>query len=578
MDILFVDTFIKKESYNFPVGINILSTIVNTTSDYTSEVISFCNLIIDKELPVDILFENNYETIVNYILNKNPKIISFYTLQNSYFISLIVAKNIKEKNKNIKIILAGPQASLCSLETLKTFDFVDLIAIGEGENNVISIIDYFNNKENIENVKGICYKKSNKIICNSPSPLVEDLDKLPILKLNEDTLPNRLNIETGRGCPYNCTFCSTSIFWKHKVRTKSLDRLITEVKYYVTNYNINNFSFIHDLFTARKQHVLEFCNKLIDSELNIKWICSARADTIDEEMISLMARAGCNRVTLGIETGSQRMQKKINKNLNMSKVKDIITLVNKYNINMLIGIIYGFPQEEEEDLLQTIDLVRFCIEEISIKDMLIQKCMPYCGTHIYNTNKDNLVFNEDNFIIDKYPAKQQADFIKCYPNIFSSFYLIDNEILKKYFYLDAFLKHVYQYSVFVLPKTTKEILTYYEDNLLNFYLAYETQIKKIVPLLTRIYFDDELSLSKVMFNSLEDFIKTRMDDEFIEQLFKFEVEMVRASHRKNNKDSKILTFDYDMLAYFEQQKKKKAKCKLLFDITEDKEVKISKIM
>ena len=119
-----------------------------------------------KKLSNNIFLEDNYETIIKHILNKKPKIISFYTMGNSYFISLIVAEKIKEINKNIKMIFAGPHASLCSLETLKAFDFIDMVAIGEGEKNIISIIDYFNNREEIENIKSICYRKSDRIVYN----------------------------------------------------------------------------------------------------------------------------------------------------------------------------------------------------------------------------------------------------------------------------------------------------------------------------------------------------------------------------------------------------------------------------
>ncbi len=580
MDILFIDTFQKLDSYQYSLGINILSTIVNTKSDYTSEVISFSNLLLDKKMPTSILFEKNYETIVNYILNKNPKIISFYTLENSYFISLIVAKNIKEKNSDIKIILAGPQASLCSSETLKTFDFIDFIAIGEGEKNIISIIDYFNNKEEVKNIKGVCYRESDKIFYTEPSPLVENLNELPILQLNENALPTKLNIETGRGCPYNCTFCSTKTFWKRKVRLKSIDRLINEIQYYMTRYNINHFRFTHDLFTVSKKHILGFCNRVINSGIKIEWTCSARADNLDEEMVSLMKKAGCKKIFFGIETGSQLMQEEINKNLNMSKVKDTIKLVDRYGIEMKISFIYGFPEEKEKDLLQTLDLIRFCVEDMLIPKVLLSKCMCFPGTYIYNTNKSNLIFNNDNFILFNYPAKSQLHFIKEHPNLFSSLFMINNELLNKYFYLDICINYIYGFLFNTTPKTLKEIITYYNNNILDFYVEYSTAIKEVVTLLTKkIYFDDNLSFSKIIFDSVEDFSKNKIQDEFIMQLLKFEISMLRISQQnKNNKEPKVLTFDYDMLTYYEHLIKKKEKCKLAFDVTEYGEIKISKVM
>ncbi len=199
MDIIFVDAFQQSSVVRFPIGINLLSTIINKNSNYTSEAISFPNLLAEKKVPNNILLEKDYETIVGHILDKNPKIISFYTIASSYFISLIVAKNIKEKDMNIKIIFAGPHVSLCSQETLKAFDFIDMIAVGEGEKNIISIIDYFNNREDIEDIKGICYRKANQVVCNEPSPLVENLDELPMFELSDDCLLSAIPIETGRG-------------------------------------------------------------------------------------------------------------------------------------------------------------------------------------------------------------------------------------------------------------------------------------------------------------------------------------------------------------------------------------------
>ena len=580
MDILFVNSFRQSSIITFPIGINLLSTIINQNTNYTSEVISFPNLLAEKKVPDNILLEKDYETIVSYILNKNPQIVSFYTVGRSYFISLITARNIKKIDKKIKIIFAGPHVSLCSLETLKAFDFIDMVAIGEGEQNVISIIDYFNNREEIENIKGICYRKGDQIVCNEPSPLLENLDELPMLELNKDSLPAIIPIETGRGCPYNCTFCCTKTFWKRKARMKSTDRIIDEIKYYVNNYHINQFDFIHDQFTAYKKNILEFCNGIAQQGLEIEWFCSARADTLDEEMISLMARAGCKKILLGIETGSQRMQKIINKNLNMSEVRDTIKLVDRYDISMQVSFIYGLPTEAEEDLLKSLNLVRFCVEELLIQEVMITKLICCPGTHIYLTQKNDLTFNEENFYRFKYPAKYHADFIKKYPNLFSSLFILNNELIDKYLYLDVFINYIYNYFAFRIPKTMNEIITFYSNSLLDFYLAYESEMKRMTTLLNRtVYYGEKLSdVREEMSNSLELFIKNKMKNDFIEQLYRFEEEIMEISLGESSKISKIRTFDYDMLSYYQKHEKKRGKCRLVFSVTEDKEVRITKEM
>ncbi len=578
MDILFVDGFQQSSILHFPIGINLLSTIINRNSNYTSEVISFPNLIAEKKVPENILLEKDYETIVRYILDKNPKIISFYTIGTSFFISLTTAKNIKKIDKDIKIIFAGPHVSLCSVETLKAFDFIDMVVVGEGEQNVISILGYFNNKEKIEDIKGICYRKGDQVVCNEPSPLLEDLDELPMLDLDKETSLSRINIESGRGCPYNCTFCCTKTFWRRKVRLKSTDRIIKEIKYYMNQYNIRKFNFVHDLFTASKKNILEFCNRIINLGIDIQWTCSARADTLDEETISLMARAGCKKILLGIETGSQRMQKVINKHLDMSEVKTTIMLIHQYKIEMQVNFIYGLPTEKEEDLLRSLDLLRFCVESLSIKETTIYKCMCFPSTHIYYTEKDDLTFNEENFYFFKYPAKNHTELIKSYPNLFSSLYIVNSKLVNKYFYLDIFINNIYNYFAFKTPKTINEIIAFYNNNLLDFYLEYKAEMRKMTTLLAgTIYYGDELSdVRAEMCNSIEHFIKNKIKGEFIVQLFRFELEVMKTALSENTEESKVLTFDYDLLWYYQKHTKKKEKCKLIFSVNENKEVSIYK--
>ncbi len=229
------------------------------------------------------------------------------------------------------------------------------------------------------------------------------------------------------------------------MRLKSADRIINEITHYMNKYGVKKFEFIHDLFTASKKNILEFSRRIVDLGLDIEWICSARTDTLDEETISAMAPAGCNKIFLGIETGSQRIQKIINKNLDISEVKDAIKLLDKYGMEMQVNFIYGLPTEDEDDLLKSLKLIRFCVEEISIKVAMIHKCMCFPSTHIYFTQKNNLVFNEENFNLFEYPAKNHLNFIKNYPNLFSILFTIDNKLINKYFYLDIFIDYVYNF-------------------------------------------------------------------------------------------------------------------------------------
>ena len=164
-----------------------------------------------------------------------------------------------------------------------------------------------------------------------------NLETLPIIEFPSELLKKvrEIPIEVGRGCPFECTFCSTSHFWKKKFRLKSINKIISEIIHYA-NFGFATFNFIHDLFTLDKVFIVEFCTELIKSNLNIKWGCSARLDTLDEELIKLMSKAGCTGIYIGLETYSQSLQSKIKKNLTLTKIiLVIIFVVQKLKISLL---------------------------------------------------------------------------------------------------------------------------------------------------------------------------------------------------------------------------------------------------
>src|SRR5262249_8992500 len=120
-------------------------------------------------------------------------------------------------------------------------------------------------------------------------------------------------LELGRGCPFSCTFCSTNDFFRRRFRLKSPAHMIAEMRRVKETYGIDSFELVHDMFTVDRKRVVEFCEALIASQEEFTWGCSARTDCVDEELIAFMARAGCRGIFFGIETGSRRMQRIIDK-------------------------------------------------------------------------------------------------------------------------------------------------------------------------------------------------------------------------------------------------------------------------
>lgn len=167
------------------------------------------------------------------------------------------------------------------------------------------------------------------------------------------------NIEAGRGCPYGCTFCSTSIFWGRNFRVKLIDSLLDELEFFYNKYGIKKFRLEHDLFTANKKYVLEFCEKLTSKGINITWGCSSRIDILDEALMKALKVSGCTAIYIGFETGSQIMQRKLNKNIKVDSSDIKLLNLHNYGFDLTISFIYGFPEETELDLKDTIRLIEF---------------------------------------------------------------------------------------------------------------------------------------------------------------------------------------------------------------------------
>ncbi len=135
---------------------------------------------------------------------------------------------------------------------------------------------------------------------------------------------------------------------------KSPERLIEQMRSIKDSYGINTFDLIHDMFTVDRKRVADFCEALLRSNDEFNWNCSARTDCVDDDLIALMAKAGCRGIFFGIETGSARLQKTINKGLDLAEAELMIKSTNKRRITTAVSLIYGFPEETMEDVRDTV--------------------------------------------------------------------------------------------------------------------------------------------------------------------------------------------------------------------------------
>ncbi|CRZ33793.1 radical SAM superfamily enzyme YgiQ (UPF0313 family) [Herbinix hemicellulosilytica] len=480
-DVVLVNPIKIRDSYStIALGPLTVGTILKKAG-FEVAIVDFNYLWEKRILNKDKKINNLINDMAEYLDNLNAKVIGFSTNSTCHHIAIELSRIIKSKDSNVKIILGGHQASLTAIETLKAFSWIDLIVIGECELNIVPIIKALieNNSGKLFDIKGIAYRYADNVIKTQETEILENLDEIPLLdydlinldidldKSNKITFP----IEVGRSCPFSCTFCCTKTFWKQKFRMKSTSRLIEEIEYIMQKYGATDFHFLHDLFTFNKKIVIDFCNEIIKKGIKIRWICSARVDTISEELVSIMKQAGCSKIFLGIESGSDKIQKLIKKHIKIETIWDKVKIIRKHGIKVEAGFIYGFPGETKDDVNITLNMMligaanNFWFPEIGILNV-------ENGTELYDELKNQLYIEKDIdnlYFFNSEEFEYFFEMFKTYPEMFPHFYDFSNATRQKYKYLDKFMWILVSMISLGYKTSINSIVTYHENDVLKFY-------------------------------------------------------------------------------------------------------------
>jgi len=297
---------------------------------------------------------------------------------------------------HIPVVLGGAHPSVLyksSLEQTKA----DFVILGEGEKTFTELVNELQNRgSNFEKIKGLAFRsKDGKIITTPPRPLIKDLDSLPLpdresLYKLETYRPDDLSmVMTSRGCPYNCTFCSS--IWERRVRNRSISNIIQEIEYLIHRFKTKNIYFKDDTFTVNRKRVFNLCDALKSKNIKVDWECLTRIELIDEELLLKMREAGMNYLKIGIETGSPRLLKSTNKNLTIDQIKKGVEILNKLNQKWSAFFMIGFPDETKEEVYMTWKL----IEEIKSTYVSMSIMVPYPGCKYYYDLKKIGAINEN---------------------------------------------------------------------------------------------------------------------------------------------------------------------------------------
>jgi radical SAM superfamily enzyme YgiQ (UPF0313 family) len=306
-------------------------------------------------------------------LSRKPDVVGVSFTTEARFEAFRAIKMARDILRGAFLVAGGPHASLTADETLRHLPELDAIVRGEGEYTLRGLVQKISERNDFSSVLGLSFRDGDQIIHNPDRPVISDLDTLPFpcrdaLRLHaynfhvdvpgEGMLP-AASLVTSRGCPSGCCFCASSAMWGPCVRLLSPKRIMEEIVHVTKRYGVRFIWFFDDVFTHRRDRVKEICDLLRQYRPEIRWFCEARVNDLDRDLLSIMRDAGCRRLGLGIESGSEKVLDSVfRKRVDLGQARSILEWCDQLGIIAHPFFILSLPGEEWDDAKQTMAFIR----------------------------------------------------------------------------------------------------------------------------------------------------------------------------------------------------------------------------
>jgi len=331
--------------------------------------------------------EKSIDKTVNEIIDLNPDWVGISVMtgiQTKH--SAELSQKIKEKNPNLSIVWGGVHPSLLPEQCLSE-DYIDFVIMGEGEITGAELARETKQRREFGSVEGLGYKLNNKSIINNPRPFIKNLDDYRLdfslidiskylfkLKGSERAIAYK----TSRGCTFNCAFCYNKAFNKGQWRTWSVKTVTEDIEFLKKKYGVDAIKFYDDNFFIDRQRALEILEKI-----DIPAHTEVRIDMITDDLAEKLKRLKVSEFLIGIESGSNRMLKLINKGYTVDKIKEGVKILAKYDLYTTYSTIVGLPTETEEEFNQTLDLMYWVHKTHPRSGFTLGAYLPYPGSLMY---------------------------------------------------------------------------------------------------------------------------------------------------------------------------------------------------
>ena len=335
--------------------------------------------------------EIDHEKLKAKISSFEPDVVGITSMTPTIKSTLMSAYAAKEACPAAVTALGGPHATFMDRQILEQEAAVDVVVRGEGEQTLLEMAKNIAHSKSLHKVEGITIRHGDQIIQTPNRAFIQNLDDLPYpaydyFQLDKYRLYGKLflPIITSRGCPFQCSFCTTSRILGKEYRARSPKNIVDELEFLKNKYGADAFTFYDDTLTLDKNRMFKICEGIKTRKINLPWDCQTRVDQVSKEVLAEMRETKCQQVFFGVESGCQEILDAVKKRTTVKQNAKAIKLAKDAGLFVAISVMVGYPGENKDMLKQTIGF----IHETEPDDVYLCIATPYPGTELRRLVKE----------------------------------------------------------------------------------------------------------------------------------------------------------------------------------------------
>lgn len=359
----------------------------------------------------DATFADGPADFLEVLQRENPTIVGFYGHTITRPVTMELVRACVERG--CRVIAGGPDP----VQYLDDyFDMgVEVVVVGEGERTVTALLEHLQTFgcwkwEELTEIQGVAFRRDGKVIRTGDRPLIRPLDSLPFPHRERRDLDayfsawkarhgkTAMSLSTSRGCPYRCTWCSKQVYGD-TFRRRSPGHVVDEVLALRRDWNPDELWFVDDMFTLNRKWVLDFCETMQRRHAVTPFYLIGRAETLDLELLTALKAAGCYRIYLSAESGSQKVLDAMEKGTDLQEIYRAASAMAKVGIELGIFVMLGYPGENRQDVVATLRMIRRLDPAVT----LVSVAHPMKGTTFYEQVREQITGKEGGRLLFRMP-------------------------------------------------------------------------------------------------------------------------------------------------------------------------------